>query len=265
MYQVDLLVAISAVLLALPTACKAKQSRSFRAYSSTAIRDASVKSESPTGVLPLLSNPIAHESIDTSHEGWLVANGQRSGCSGASFPDFFFHSGAFAASLPTVDEFTRSWFSRSLSQMGEPSLSCRKSSGVAFRILKLPGWGSASTVRIDSSQIVVKELGQNGPEGSNHLLTFAQRTVFKAELIAVTAAIEKMDFWSIPSVDVERQVSIRDGVQWVFEARSATRYHVVTRPCGYRTPRNLPDSERLSDLVDLVFHLGEGSSHSRTR
>ena len=263
MSQVDVLIAISAVLLVLPTACKAKQSQPFRTYSFSAGRDAAVKSELPTEVLSFPSNPIAHETINTSYRGWWVQDGQRSGCSGMPSPDFFFHGGAFAASLPTVDEYTRSWFSRSLSQMGEPSLSCGSSSDVSYRILMLFGWGSSSSVRIGSSQIVVKELGRNSPEDSNRLLTLAQRPMYKAELTAVTSAIEKMDFWSIPPVDVERQVSIRDGVQWVFEARSATRYHVVTRPSGYRTSGNLPDSAPLSDLVELVFRLGHGSSHSR--
>jgi hypothetical protein len=190
------------------------------------------------------------------HRSWCPADAKRTACSTHAGQDLFFHDGAFSSASSGVDKLVQSWISGSLTTAGEPSLSCKQSKEPSYRLSVLHPWGYITIVRLDAHDVTVKSFGRHSATEISHLQIFARRRVFKAEEQTVVNEISNAEFWSMAPTDYFEQVSVRDSVQWVLEVRDANRYHVVTRPGGYRVSRNLPNDKKFARLVSLLLRLG---------
>lgn len=149
-----------------------------------------------------------------------------------------------------LDELFSSWYSRVLTTMAEPSLSCGRVDIETYRFLMIPTWGPPAAVRIAfgvrGALLTARLLSGLGGYDVGHLERSAQRVLFWAEREALLRAIERADFWRMRVRDPER-LGV-DGSQWILEGRSASRYHVVDRWS--------PHSGEFHELGTLFARLG---------
>lgn len=207
------------------------------------------------------AGPVSEAATDRlvalkPHHRWKPDDGKRAACETHGSPDAFFHEGAFTSVSLEVDSLMRSWMSAILAEVGEPSLSCQRPTAASYRLSRLYPSGYITTVRVDAHDVTVKSFGRHSVTEIPHLQIVARRPVFTAERRLIADELRTSEFWSVPAADYIEQVSVRDSVQWVIEVRDAERYHVVTRPGGYRVARDLPADKRLALIIELLLRLG---------
>ncbi len=152
----------------------------------------------------------------------------------------YFPVGTFAAArYEGADLDFRQWYSNQLAAMAEPSLSCGELDGdEVYRFLALAHFWSIS-VRISRHGDVYSlksvmmnpddaSRGQPGPAADRitKVLTPAQNK-------AVLDRLESIKFWQLETLWVSAgYLGVRDGSEWILEARRGGRYHVVNRGTG---------------------------------
>jgi hypothetical protein len=159
-------------------------------------------------------------------------NLNRAACGDPKSLERFFPSGSFwlGERSAELDEFVRSWYSRVLSRMAEPSLSCGLVVSETYRFVSIPTWGPSAAVRITVTTVpglsAVVLTGQGGYDPGRPR-AIARRAMANRERDEVLEAIGKADFWNLPTQDLEHRGF--DGSEWLIEARIRDRYHVVAR------------------------------------
>ena len=159
----------------------------------------------------------------------------RAACKQPNGDEFFFPVGVLIPSQngPSLDDFVRRWFSKSLQRMGEPSLTCEAPSADTYRLLMLPTWGAPVGVRVTllstTADVVVKRLSGNGGYDPGTLLAAKTSSLSVDDAARFRNTVADSAFWSIPTNDLDNLLRVRDGTEWVMEGRSGNRYHVAFR------------------------------------
>jgi len=156
----------------------------------------------------------------------------RPGCAQASSEQFFFPQGTLGERTERfdADQFTRTWYSRHLRAMFEPSLSCKEPPGEAYRFLWLRTWGCPIAVRVertgDVATLFATELDGAGGYDPGKVARRTQRRLSPGEWKLVSAGLSGIGFWKMPGY-LPRDGT--DGAQWILEGRNGAKYHVVDR------------------------------------
>ncbi len=145
---------------------------------------------------------------------------------------FFFPQGTFGPTEGRFDqdEFRRTWYSKHLRAMNEPSLSCGDTNGDSYRFLWLRTFHAPIAVRIDrtpeKSTISAVQLSGAGGYDPGSIADRTTRDLSAQNVDSLLAAFDTADFWHLPSWKTSMGA---DGAQWIVEARSRGQYHVVDR------------------------------------
>jgi hypothetical protein len=184
----------------------------------------------------------------------LTAAGQRdderADCAQPASDLFFFPGGLLGERTARfdADQFKRVWYSKHLRAMAEPSLSCAEPAGDVYRFLWLRTWGAPIAVRVQRSGEIVTLAGVELDGSAGHpgkVSRRVERRLSRAEWKQVSEAIAKADLWNLPGHLPDGGF---DGAQWIVEARSGARYHVVDR----HSPKTSSYWELGSTLVRLA-------------
>lgn len=158
---------------------------------------------------------------------------ERPGCTARTASDYYFPQGDLfpGSNADDLDAFLRHWYSRILTRMGEPTLSCASSHTEEYRFLVVPTFGSPLSIRANvvsgRAAIFVRRLSGSGGYDPGRLAIAATRRLLRVERLDVASAVQQAGFWSLATHDPERMGV--DGTMWVLEGRSGSRYHVVHR------------------------------------
>jgi len=145
---------------------------------------------------------------------------------------FFFPKGSLGPAEGRFDrdEFRRTWYSKHLHAMSEPSLSCGDGHGDSYRFLWLRTFHAPIAVRVDrtpeKATLSAVQLSGAGGYDPGSVVDRTTRELSAQDVDTLRGAIGKADFWQLPS----REPSMgADGAQWIIEGRSGAQYHVVDR------------------------------------
>jgi hypothetical protein len=156
---------------------------------------------------------------------------QRAGCGDPRGSEYFFPPRAlFAAEPASADLLTRTWYSKVLGAMQEPSLSCGSSRNQTFRFVLIPTFQAPAYVRVQLSSrggvVWSGVLSGAGGYDPGQVMHSTQRALLDAERHDLLQAITRANFWQAPT---NEPTDGFDGTQWVLEGRSGAVYHVVQR------------------------------------
>jgi len=134
-----------------------------------------------------------------------------------------------------ISKFQAEWYGKPLERMKEPHLFglASNTKEEAYRILILPTWGNAISVRAEKHGQVYSLSARrlNGQAG------FELGTLVEAKDIELSAAdsktldilLQNLKFFELPTDDDVRGF---DGDEWILEGLSHGEYHVVQRWCA---------------------------------
>ena len=185
---------------------------------------------------PSLAEALEPSPLEKSPSKATGAAFSRAGCYNNASDAYFFGERTLYPESLEIHRFLSQWFSTPLRRMREPSTSCGQVNATVVRLLILPSWGRAKSIRVTASEIIVKGLSGNGGYDPGRLVLHARRKVYLAERHMLARAVDDMDFWSKPTTADEQ---VRDGTMWVLEVRSAQRHHVVARALPTEFPEFL--------------------------
>jgi hypothetical protein len=136
-----------------------------------------------------------------------------------------------------LDDFKRDWYSRALSSMEEPSLSCGASPvSEIYRFIWLRSFHKPVAVRISrvGDQLTLQAVVTTGAGGYDP--GQVERRVNKRLSVdqwkEAISAIDGIHFWQMSEVNNHGVVGA-DGAEWIIEGASQGRYHLVDRWSGY--------------------------------
>ena len=143
--------------------------------------------------------------------------------------------------LALLSDFHDSWFSKHLSAAKEPSLfeqSLRQSRGNSYRFTWLRSFHAPITVRIDEGadgamSLTAKRLSGRGGYDPGHIDLTVTRKLTAQENDEVHRAFAASDFVAFKPNPCDIGT---DGAEWIVEARTGGKYHVVTQ----QSPRDGP-------------------------
>jgi hypothetical protein len=152
-------------------------------------------------------------------------------CADRNSSEYFFPKSAFSTREGDDDEFTRTWYTKHLRAMSEPSLSC----GLAheedtYRFTWLRTFHHPISVKISRTKsqirLEAKELSGAGGYEPGKILRKTNKILTSAQWQDVLSSVEKANFWN----DKPKVTSLGlDGAQWIYEARRGTTYRVIER------------------------------------
>jgi hypothetical protein len=177
----------------------------------------------------------------------------------------YFPLGAFANGKSDGD-FKARWYAEQLRALNEPSLSANSSVPAGesvYRFTWLRTFDHPITVRVvvhpdgTGTLTAVMATGAGGCSPGNRV-TIRPRNIGHADVRRLLRLISGMDFW-----DMRTELSLNpstvqlDGAQWIFEALTADRYHVIDR----WSPDSGPVRELGLYMVRELgrFHIGRNS------
>jgi hypothetical protein len=163
----------------------------------------------------------------------------------------YFPVGRLWPGLPDIDVFVRQWYSKHLTAMEEPSLSCGAlEDSEAYRFLWLRTFHNPVAVRVFQRDgdygleaVILDGAGGYDP---GHVSRRVTRTLSRDQWRSVIAKLEGMQFWQMATKGDDLPGC--DGAQWIVEARRGGRYHIVDRWTG--TDHGLESVGRL--FLDLA-------------
>jgi hypothetical protein len=200
-----------------------------------ACREQPSASETAALARPVASRPPTLPPASTGSDEAIATTSEvdfeRGACKDAESSARFFPLGLLwpGQRAAPVDELARSWFSRVLFRMAEPSLSCGRALPHTYRFMVIPTWGPPAAVRITvtASELSAVVLSGQGGYDPGHPRSIAARPLGNREREEVLAAIARANFWKLPTQDLEHRG--HDGSEWLLEGRTGDRYHVVDR------------------------------------
>lgn len=181
--------------------------------------------------LTLLGAALVFLTQCKDHDWQSAALDAPSSCPTRESNAYFFPPGALALPGRKDDEFARTWYSKHLAAMEEPSLSCGPpTADVSYRFLWLPTWGPPVSVRVTRTenrmQIDAVELSGAGGYEPGTVARRQSTTLAFTDWERIERALSAARFWNAPTT-VDRFGA--DGTEWIAEGRLAQRYHVVDR------------------------------------
>lgn len=184
---------------------------------------------------------------------------ERPDCARSSAGQFFFPAGVLGERTKRfdADQFPRTWYSKHLRAMSEPSLSCSTTAVEAYRFLWLRTWGAPIAVRLernaDVAALSAVTLDGAGGYDPGVVTERVQRKLSAEEWKTIAAGLNKTEFWKMEGhVDGDGL----DGAQWILEGRRGTQYHVVDR----WSPKTGAYREFCLSLLRLAAVLPTGTS-----
>jgi len=175
-----------------------------------------------------------------SHDNAVTTFGVRvrSTCTSTLYGEYYFQDRMFSTSEDdgVAD---RGQYSRVLRDLHEPSLSCGPTPDEAYRVVWI------SPFEPDPVGIRVSRTGERfelvatalrGPDENYRLVTVkrTEKALTRTQWQTLTSALSEANVWLMPFQPLKR-VFVLDGADWLFEARSETKYHVVPRHSGDET------------------------------
>ena len=150
-------------------------------------------------------------------------------CPSRSADNYYFSPGALDPTNERSDAFVRDWYSKHLSAMDEPSISCG-SPGEVYRFTWLRTFHHPVAVRITNhgTRVILQAIELDGAGGyePGKVLRRTQKTLSVKEFENLTSAFSQAKFDLIPT-DEKRDGL--DGAEWIVETSSNDIYHLVVR------------------------------------
>lgn len=139
------------------------------------------------------------------------------------------------AGLPDADLFVRQWYSKHLTVMEEPALSCGALEDIeTYRFLWLRTLHNPIAVRVfqrgDDYGLEAVILNGAGGYEPGHVSRRIKKGLSRDQWRTLIARLEEVQLWQLPTHE-DKNVGL-DGAQWIVEGRRDGRYHVVDRWSG---------------------------------
>jgi len=150
--------------------------------------------------------------------------------------------------------------------MSEPSLEefSKDKSAHVYRFLWLRTFDHPISVRVEvfrdgTGSVLTKILSGQGGYEPGRLKSVKRRKLKRNDVEYLLARLDELEFWQLPSIEVEPNEIRLDGAQWILEGVREGKYHVVDR-WSPETPRGkafglmfLLDLARLKLLYQEVY------------
>ncbi|MDR6841542.1 hypothetical protein [Pseudoxanthomonas sacheonensis] len=153
----------------------------------------------------------------------------RAACPRKSADDYYFANSALNQTDERSDAFVRHWYSKHLTAMGEPSLSCGQP-GHVYRFTWLRTFHHPVVVRVidKGSHAVVQAIELDGAGGyePGKVLRRFEKTLSVDQLQELKNAFSEAQFGSMPTSEERNGL---DGSEWIVEVSDTGKYHVVVR------------------------------------
>jgi hypothetical protein len=150
-------------------------------------------------------------------------------CPSKNSSNYYFPQGTLAPQNAQIDELSRSWYSKHLHSMREPSLSCG-STGLTYRFTWLRTFHHPVVIRVVDSgrmgSLLAVELDGAGGYEPGKLIRRQESTLSKTQLLELKSLFASTSFWTLPT---PKETSGMDGSEWIIEVTDNGRYHVVVR------------------------------------
>lgn len=188
--------------------------------------------------------------------GFILNATESTDCPACLIPDRTFKSGKF---FPEgFSEFDENWYGGQLRAMKESVMVSRCSDcDTSFRFLWLRTFHHPICVRVEERKdgsfvLIAKELDGAGGYEPGNIKIQKEKSLTKEQYAALTAKINKMDFWRMPTE--EKNIFGCDGAQWIIEGVRSTasgqKYQVVDRWCAQGAVRDF--GVELMKLGDIL-------------
>jgi hypothetical protein len=134
-----------------------------------------------------------------------------------------------------VSEFEAKWYGGVLARMDEQRLSdlAKDKNAGAYRLIILPTWGNAITVRVEKKQtgflLVSKRLNGQAGFDAGKLVETKDAQLSSEDGEKLRSLLAEVKFFETPT---EENVRGFDGDETVVEGVSGGKYHVLTRWCA---------------------------------
>ncbi len=173
--------------------------------------------------LTLVVAMLAAQSCDaTSHI-------DRAACPSKSADDYYFANNAFNQTDKRSDQFIRHRYSKHLSAMGEPSISCGQP-GDAYRFTWLRTFHHPVVVRVSGmgNHAIVQAVELDGAGGyePGKVLRRIEKTLSAGEFEKLKSSFSTAEFGSM--LTSEKREGL-DGSEWIVEMSDNGKYHLVVR------------------------------------
>jgi hypothetical protein len=150
-------------------------------------------------------------------------------CPSKNSSSYYFPQGTLASQNAQIDELNRSWYSKHLSAMREPSLSCG-STGLTYRFTWLRTYHHPVVIRVVDSgtkgSLLAVELDGAGGYEPGKLKHRKELALSDNQLLELKNLFTSTSFWTLPT---PKENSGMDGSEWIIEVADNGRYHVVVR------------------------------------
>ena len=171
----------------------------------------------------------------------------RAECPSKSAADYYFASNALDQTDKRSDEFARHWYSKHLTAMGEPSISCGQP-GDVYRFTWLRTFHHPVAVRVTDkgSHAIVQAIELDGAGGyePGKVLRRIEKRLSSDQFEELISNFSKAKFALMPTS--EERIGL-DGSEWIVEASDKGKYHLVVRWS--------PDSGPIRDIGDRFLAL----------
>jgi len=178
----------------------------------------------------------------------------------------YFPAGVFDKD-PVVNEFLARWYASELRALREPSIyegespTTSESAKVSeYRITILPTWGNAISIRVQRRGelygLSARRLNGQAGYAPGELVESIDTILSPEDSKTLAILIQNLAFFQMPAIDNIRGM---DGDEWIMEAASQAKYHVIVRWCA--TSYN-PAKRELAAFLTLCKFLVDVSTLS---
>ena len=156
-------------------------------------------------------------------------NKNRDVCPRISSSSYYFAKGSLSSTNSNLDKFVREWYSKHMSAMNEPSLSCG-TPGETYRFTWLRSFHNPVSLRVEVQEGIATlhsiELDGAGGYEPGNVLRKDERVLSSGELNEIRSIFLDSNFHSLPTT-VDRMGA--DGAEWILEQSGSGGYHLVIR------------------------------------
>jgi hypothetical protein len=150
------------------------------------------------------------------------------------------------------DTFVVKWYSKHLHALNEPILFNDTSSHETYRFTWLRTFHNPVAIRIeknkDSYTLFWKQSDGAGGYEPGKIVVDRQRTIDKNTWDSFLGKLKESDFWQLPTNKMDFG---NDGSQWILEAKTPQKYHVVDRWTPGKGDKYYQVCDFLIKLADL--------------
>jgi hypothetical protein len=133
--------------------------------------------------------------------------------------------------LKSLDTLTNKWYSKCLSEFGEPNLYINKNGAEVYRFTWLRSFHNPIVIRFEKHNetytLYTKELLDNEGYMPNEIKVNAKVEMASLEWQNFKSKIDDLDFWNVIPNDPDPKPN--DGAEWILEGVSKNKYHFIAR------------------------------------